>query len=132
MKEKLHTIIRILFGAAFLVFGLNGFLNFMPTPPMTPEAGALMAAFAQTGYFFPMVKIIEMLVGILLLSNTFAALATVLITPILVGITSIHIFLNPAGLPMMIVFHILHAYLAYGYKAYYSGILTRKATFSAN
>ena len=32
------AIIRILLGVMFLVFGLNGFLNFMPTPKDMPRA----------------------------------------------------------------------------------------------
>ncbi|NRA65378.1 MAG: DoxX family membrane protein [Pseudobacteriovorax sp.] len=128
MKTKLHTISRVLFGLIFLVFGLNGFLQFMPTPPVTESAGALLGALAQTGYFFPMIKIIEILVGILLLANVFAPLAAVVITPVLIGITSIHIFLNPAGLPMMIVLHVVHGFIVFGYKAYYQKLFAKKAT----
>ena len=127
MEQKIHMGSRLLFGLTFLVFGLNGFLQFMPTPPVTAEAGSLLKAFAETGYFFPLIKIIEITVGAMLLANVFPALATVLIAPVLVGITTIHIFLNPAGLPIMIVLHLLHGYIAYGYKNYYSGVLTQKA-----
>ncbi|RLA61414.1 MAG: hypothetical protein DRQ89_11290 [Epsilonproteobacteria bacterium] len=127
MNKKLHTSARLLLGLGFIIFGLNGFLQFMPNPPMTPEAGALLGAFAKTGYFFPMIKIIELIVGALLLANLFAPLAAVLITPILVGITTIHLFLNPAGLPMMIFLHILHGIVAFGYKNYYNGLSTKKA-----
>jgi hypothetical protein len=98
----------------------------MPVPPMTPEAGQLLGAFAKTGYFFPMIKIIEIVVGLLLLTNLFAPLAVVLITPVLVGITTIHLFLNPAGLPMMIVLHLLHGILIAGYKKQFSGLFNLK------
>ena len=128
MKQKVFLGSRLLFGLAFVIFGLNGFLQFMPNPPVTPEAGALLGAFAKTGYFFPMIKVIEIVTGLMLLANIFAPLATVLIAPILVGITTIHLFLNPAGLPIMIFFHILHGIIAVGYKEYYQGLLTTKAT----
>ena len=126
MKQKLHLGSRLIFGLLFFVFGLNGFLQFMPVPPMTPEAGQLLGAFAKTGYFFPMIKIIEIVVGLLLLTNLFAPLAVVLITPVLVGITTIHLFLNPAGLPMMIVLHLLHGILIAGYKKQFSGLFNLK------
>jgi uncharacterized membrane protein YphA (DoxX/SURF4 family) len=126
MNKKLHLTARILFGAGFVIFGLNGFLNFMPNPPLTPEAGSLLGALAATGYFFPMIKIIELLTGLMILTNLFAPLGAILITPILVGITTIHIFLNPAGLPMMIVLHILHGLVAYGYKDIYKHVLVKK------
>lgn len=128
MKQKLQLGARLLLGLGFFIFGLNGFLQFMANPPVTPEAGALLGAFAKTGYFFPMVKIIELVTGLLLLANFFAPMAIILMTPILVGITTIHIFLNPAGIPMMILLHLLHGFLAYGYREYYQGLLTKKAT----
>lgn len=126
MKEKVQLGTRLLFGLAFLIFGLNGFLQFMPNPPVTAEAGALLGALAKTGYFFPMIKVIEILVGVLLLTNLFAPLAVVLIAPVLVGITTIHLFLNPAGLPMMIFLHVLHGVLIYGYRDSYKGLFTPK------
>ena len=124
MNKKLYIGARLLFGLGFLIFGINGFLQFMPNPPMTAEAGSLMGAFAKTGYFFPMIKTIEISVGILLLANIFAPFAVILIAPILIGITTIHLFLNPAGLPMMIILHILHGIIAYGYKKYFRHLLT--------
>ena len=128
MNIKIHTGARILFGLAFFIFGINGFLQFMPNPPVTPEAGALLGALAGTGYFFPMIKIIEISVGIMLLANKFAPLAIVLITPVLIGIATIHLFLNPLGLPMMVVLFSLHGFIAYGYKNYYASLLKPKAT----
>ncbi|MDB9786531.1 hypothetical protein OAB57_00350 [Bacteriovoracaceae bacterium] len=130
MKRKLHTAARLIFGLAFLIFGLNGFLNFMPNPPMTPEAGSLIGAFAKTGYFFPMIKIVEMVVGLMFLTNMFAALAAILITPVLVGITTIHLFLNPAGIPIMIVLHLLHGLISIGYRNYYRILFNAKSTVS--
>ncbi len=127
VNKKLHAAARVVFGLGFFIFGLNGFLQFMPTPPVTPEAGALLGAFAKTGYFFPMIKIIEIVVGGLLLANLFAPLAAIVITPVLIGITSIHLFLNPAGLPMMIVLHVLHTTIVFGYKDHYKSILIKKA-----
>lgn len=127
MRKKIHMVARILFGLGFLIFGLNGFFHFMPTPPASPEAKALLGALAKTGYFFPMIKAIEIAVGLSLLLNIFAPLAVVVIAPVLVGITTIHLFLNPAGIPMMVVFHALHGVVAFGYRGYYNGLFTIKA-----
>ncbi|MDA8793133.1 DoxX family membrane protein [Bacteriovoracaceae bacterium] len=127
MKEKLLLGSRVLFGLGFVIFGLNGFFQFMPNPPVTPEAGALLGAFAKTGYFFPMIKIIEIITGVLILFNFYAPLAAIVITPILVGITTIHLFLNPAGIPIMIFLHLLHGIIVYGYRKNYQDLLTIKA-----
>lgn len=127
MKTKALLGARVLFGLAFLVFGLNGFLNFMPNPPMTPEAGALLGAFAKTGYFFPLVKLVEIIAGALILFGLFTPFALALIFPILIGITSIHLFLNPAGLPIMIFFHLLHSFLVHGHWANFKSVMVMKA-----
>jgi len=48
---KIVTIIaRILLGLAFVVFGLNGFLHFIPGPPPPPDspAGQFFAAVTES------------------------------------------------------------------------------------
>jgi uncharacterized membrane protein YphA (DoxX/SURF4 family) len=85
MKNKVQVASRLIFALVFIIFGVNGFFHFIPVPQVTPEAGALLEAFEKTGYFLPMIKTIEVLVGVLLFFNFFAPLAVVLITPILIG-----------------------------------------------
>ena len=117
--SKLPMIARILLGLIFFVFGLNGFLNFLPTPPMPEAAGAFAGALAATGYMFPLLKACEVLVGILLLSNKWVPFALLLLAPITVNIIMFHAMLAPAGLPLPIVILVLHVYLAMNYKAAY-------------
>src|SRR5437762_13551697 len=82
------TIARILMGLGFFVFGLNGFLHFIPEPktPMPEGAVAFAGAMMKTGYLFQMVMGTQLLVGVLLLLNRFVPLALVLIMPILINI----------------------------------------------
>ena len=127
MKEKVHMGVRLFFGVAFIVFGFNGFFSFLPNPTMSEKAGSLLQAFAATGYFFPMIKAIELFTGLLLVFNTFAPFACILITPVMIGITTIHLFLNPDGLPMMLALHLMHGYLIYGYQSYYRGLFASNA-----
>ena len=117
-------IARILLGLIFFVFGLNGFLNFLPTPPMPEAAGSFAGALAATGYMFPLIKLIEVIVGILLLANKFVPLALLLLAPITVNILLFHAVLAPAGLPLPIVILVLHLYLARVHSAAYKPILT--------
>ena len=46
--SKLPTIARLFLGLAFLVFGLNGFLQFLPMPPVTGAPAAFLGALAAT------------------------------------------------------------------------------------
>ncbi len=96
---------RFLLGLIFVVFGLNGFLNFIPIPPPTPEGGAFLGALAATGYMFPVIKIIEIFGGALLLSGFAFPLAQIILAPITINIFLYHLILDPspAGLAMPIV-----------------------------
>ena len=122
--SKLPMIARILLGLIFFVFGLNGFLNFLPQPPMPEAAGAFAGALAATGYMFPLIKGIEVLVGLMLLTNKFAPLALIILAPITVNIVLFHAVLAPAGLALPVIILLLHVYLASTYKAAYKPLFT--------
>jgi uncharacterized membrane protein YphA (DoxX/SURF4 family) len=63
--------VRILLGLMFLVFGLNGFLNFMPPPKDMPqEIITVMGALMKAGYM-TVVSGAEVLIAVLLLTNRF-------------------------------------------------------------
>src|SRR6188768_1979418 len=127
MTTRKTTAARCLLGAAFLLFGLDGFFRFLPIPPARPAAQQLIGALIASGYFFPMVKLIEITAGVMLLGNRMVPLALALLAPLLVGITSIHLFLNPEGLPLMAVLLALHAYLSRGFWAYVGGVFAFRA-----
>ena len=46
-------IARIVLGFVFLVFGLNGFLQFLPQPAMPQGAVSFFSALAASGYMVP-------------------------------------------------------------------------------
>jgi hypothetical protein len=121
--RKIATAARILEGAAFLTFGLNGFFHFLPMPPPPPAAGAFGGALLATGYMFPLIKGTEVLVGALLLSNRFVPLALTLIAPVLVNILAFHAFLAPSGLAIPLVLLATELVLAYSYRAAFAPML---------
>lgn len=124
--NKLPMVARILLGLVFFVFGLNGFLQFLPQPETTAEGGAFMGALAATGYMFPLIKGTELVAGAMLLGNRFVPLALVLLAPILVNIFAFHAVLAP-GLGMPIVLIAIEIFLAYSYRDAFAGVLSAKS-----
>jgi uncharacterized membrane protein YphA (DoxX/SURF4 family) len=131
MKSKIGpTIARVLLGLMFTVFGLNGFLRFIPEPktPMPDGAVAFAGALMQTGYMMQLVSGTQLLTGVLLLLNRFVPLALALLAPILVGIITFHIFLAPASIGPGIVVVVLELYLAWAYRNAYRPMLAMRVT----
>ena len=126
IASKIPTVARLLLGLIFFVFGLNGFLNFVPTPPPSGAAGAFGSALFASGYFFPLLKSTEVISGALLLSNRFVPLALALLAPIIINILAFHAFLAPSGLPLALVLLALEIYLARSYREAYSNMLHAK------
>lgn len=124
--SKLPVVARLFLGLVFTVFGLNGFLGFLPMPQPAAEGGAFLGALAATGYMFPLIKGTEVVVGLLLLSGRFVPLALTLLAPVSVNILAYHIALDPApGLPLVIV--AAQVFLAYSYRESFRALLQARA-----
>lgn len=125
------TAARIGFGVVFLVFGLNGFLQFLPQPQLPGAAGAFLGALGETGYMFPIIKGVEVVAGVMLLSNRFVPLALVLLAPVVVNIVAFHLVLAP---PNPVTFLVLagELYLAWVYRASFRGVLKSRAEASVS
>lgn len=95
--RHVSTILRYLLGTVFFVFGLNGFLHFIPMPPIEGPAGAFLGALVGTGYLFQLVKAVEVVAGVMLLANRFVPLALTLLAPIVVNIFLFHSVLTPVN-----------------------------------
>jgi hypothetical protein len=122
-------VARILLGLIFFVFGLNGFLHFIPQPktPLPEVATAFAGALMKTGYMFPIIMGTQLLVGVLLLLNRFVPLALALIAPVVVNIVAFHLFLELSGLPLALVVLALELYLAWAYRGAYQAMLAMRA-----
>ena len=95
---KILTLVaRILLGLVFVVFGLNGFLHFLPAPPPPGVAGQFVGALAATHYIH-FIFAIQLITGILFLINRYVPLALTLIAPVIVNILLFHGFMAPAGI----------------------------------
>ena len=127
MASKAVTASRILLGLIFVVFGLNGFLHFLPQPPMSGPPAAFAGALFASGYFFPLLKGTEVAAGLLLLSGRFVPLALTVLAPVIVNILAFHVFLEPSGLPLPLVILVLELFLARSYRGAFRGVLQSHA-----
>ena len=124
---KIVTLIaRAFLGLIFVVFGLNGFLNFLsmgPTP--TGLAGQFMGALFLSHYYW-VVAALQIIGGALLLVNRFVPLALVLLGPVIVNIICYHVFLNPSGAVPAAVVTVLWFIVFYGRRQHISGIFVQQ------
>ena len=119
-------IARLLLGLIFAVFGLNGFLHFIPIPPPTGTAGQFFGAIFVSHYWV-VIFALQLIGGALLLINRYVPLALVLLGPVIVNIFFFHALMAPAGLPMAILVVILWAIVAVRNKQHLAGIFVAKS-----
>ena len=113
---KTATLIaRILLGVIFVVFGLNGFLQFLPMPPMPQPAGAFFGALNATGYMVPLIFGWQIVGGALLLVGV-VPLALLILAPVVVNIVAFHLYLAPDGLGLALVVVALETFLAWAHR----------------
>ena len=128
ISSKLPSIARVALGLTFFVFGLNGFLHFLPQPPMSGPPAEFAGALFATGYMFPLIKGTEVVAGLLLLGNRFVPLALTVLAPVVVNIVAFHAFLAPASLGLPLLLTALGIYLAYTERAVFAPILQARST----
>lgn len=118
-------IARVLLGLLFLVFGLNGFLHFIPMPPPTGLAAQYMGAL-YVSHYLAVIFLVQVIGGALLLANRFVPLALILLGPVLVNILLFHSFMAPAGLPLALFTTVLWGLVFYGVRRAFAGVFIQR------
>jgi hypothetical protein len=119
------TIARYLLGLMFLVFGLNGFLHFIPQPPPTGLALQYFIAVSASHYIL-FVFALQLVGGLLLLINRYVPLALTLLGPVLVNILLFHITMNLSGIPMGLFATVLWFLVFYSVRSAFAGIFQQR------
>jgi uncharacterized membrane protein YphA (DoxX/SURF4 family) len=118
-------VARILLGLMFLVFGLNGFLDFLHMPAPTGPAGQYVGVLFMSHYLHA-VFVVEVIGGVLLLSGQFIPLGLVLLGPVLFNILLFHTFLLPSGFPPALFATVLWFIVFFGVRKAFTGIFLQK------
>ncbi len=118
------TVVRVLVGLMFVVFGANIFFHFIPMPDKAPPrlAADFGNALMQSKYML-VVGALQFLGGALLLLGRYVPLGLTLLGPVVVNIVLVHIFLDPSGLPMAGIVSALILYLLYQYRTAFAGLV---------
>jgi uncharacterized membrane protein YphA (DoxX/SURF4 family) len=122
VKRYVPIAARTLLGLIFFAAGAAGLLNMLPQPTDIPaKLKAFMDGIMATEYFFPFLKGTETVLGFLLLTGFFPAIALVILAPITVNIFLVHMFLTPGLENLMIpgVIALLHVAAASAYWTTY-------------
>jgi len=127
--KLLPTLAAGLLGLAFIIFGSNFFLNFIPMPADPSPADAphklFMAAMFPTGYL-AFVKVLEILGGVLVALPKTRNIGLLILGPIIVNILAFHIFLTKgAGLtnPPVVAIVLLSAFVLFSERKAFAGLL---------
>ena len=119
-------IVRTLMGLLFIFASVTFLFGLITPPPMEGPLKTFNEGLAASGYFFVLLKITELICGILLIIGRFVPLALVILSPIIVNILMVHLFLDRTGLPVAIFLVLGSIFLAYYYRDSFRPLLRAK------
>jgi putative oxidoreductase len=115
------VIARYLAGVIFLVFGLNGFLNFIPLPAPEGIAAQFMSALYISHYLW-VIFAFQVIAGVLLLTSRYVPLALAILAPVIVNILTFHVLMAPSGLPLALFVAALWAVIFVEVRPAFAGL----------
>jgi putative oxidoreductase len=124
---KIAAIVaRYLLGLIFTVFALNGFLNFIPQPPLPNPLAIQFLVSVSESHFAAFFFAVQLLGGLLLLSGYFVPLALTLLAAELYNILAFHLTLAPATIAPALVASALWVLVFLQYRESFNGIFRAK------
>lgn len=129
MKTKVWFFSRIFLGLTFLVFGLNGFFNFMPPQPMPDAAMTFIGGLFSAPYFLFLLKGTEVIAGFCLFAGWYAPLSLMVLAPITLNIFMFHMFLAPAGLVVALPLTAFHIVCGWSYWPMFKGFFNKTCAY---
>ena len=105
--KKIPMICAVLLGIPMFVFGSNYFLHFFALPPDPSPGGQFLQAMRDGG-LMSLVAFSHVVAGVLLFVPRTRFLGALLQLPMTLGITSFHLTMLHAGIPMAAVLLLLN------------------------
>jgi hypothetical protein len=124
---KIVSIVsRYLLGLIFAVFALNGFLNFIPQPPLTNPLAVQFLVSVSESHFAAFFFAAQLIGGLLLLSGYFVPLALTVLAAELYNILAFHLTMSPATIAPALVASVLWVLVFLQYRESFKGIFSVK------
>ncbi|HYK36436.1 DoxX family membrane protein [Alloacidobacterium sp.] len=118
-------VARIIMGLIFIIFGLNGFLNFIKGPLPPGLAGQFVGALIQSHYVW-VVAAAQIIGGALVLIGRYVPLGLAILAPVIVNILAFHALLMPAGAQMAILVTICWIIAFIPVRQHFSSLFVQK------
>lgn len=115
-------VARAVLSGIFLVFAADYVFHFMPALPFTEQGGRYLEALIATGYMFPLIKSVEVISALLILSGRYTALGLLVALPVLVNIALYHIVLDPNGSSIAAALVLSEGWLIWRYRRAYAAL----------
>ena len=123
----LVTIPRVLLGVIFLISAVDGFWwlatgAHLIHPPTSPRGLVFEAALQDSGFFWPLLKAVNLTGALSLIANVAPAFGLALIAPVMAVIVLFHLTINPQGLPVAALLVVLGSLLVWAYRDRYAAL----------
>lgn len=120
-------ISRCFLGVVFFIAGLNGYLVIFHLEPFIATSPQAMTLF-KFKYLLVFEKSLELICGVLLLTNRFVPLALTILSPIIANILLFHLFLDHSLLLLAVLLFIMYVYMLFYYRKNFISILEKKTS----
>lgn len=122
--KYLVVTLRTLFGLMLLWSGIAGLFLELPTEGI---AQPMLDAFIglQANGIMQLIKVTEIIAGLLFVTGLLPALAAILTAPIGIGMIVFFVFVDPKSLPVGVIFSLINAYFGYVYWDKYKALFVR-------
>ena len=110
----------------FTVFGLNGFLHFIPQPPPPNPVAIQFLVAVSTSHFAAFFFLLQVLGGLLLLFGVFVPLALTVLAGEIYNILAFHLTMAPGSIAPALVACVLWILVFLQYRENFKGIFSTK------
>lgn len=123
----LVTVPRVLLGLLFLVSAVDGFWwlatgAHLIHPPTSERGLVFEAGLQNAGFFWPLLKTVNLAGALSLLLNIVPAFGLALLAPVMMVIVLFHLVINPQGIPVAIILVVLGSLLVWAYRERYASL----------